>query len=158
MQFLTVYKCSSGNWTRFYRDGQKSTSGPIIQNSNTLFRRWSHKSDQGGGLSEIRPSNGILDFNPKQKNYTISLDDEVESLAITPVTTHGRRHRRYYCRNPEWRTSRRLGIRPWDVYCRRSRCRPDCHLYRRFSRKTPFTKKPIRYSLPESKEHWRHPL
>ena len=44
--------------------------------------------DQGGGLSEIRLSNGILDFNPKQKNYTISLDDEVESLAITPVTTH----------------------------------------------------------------------
>ena len=36
-------------------------------------------------LSNIRLSDGTLDFSPTQKNYTINLDNEVESLAITPV-------------------------------------------------------------------------
>ena len=39
-------------------------------------------------LSDIRVSDGTLDFSPTQNNYTINLDNEVESLAITPVTDH----------------------------------------------------------------------
>ena len=41
-----------------------------------------------GSLSDIRLSDGPLDFSPTQKNYTINLDNDVESLAITPVTDH----------------------------------------------------------------------
>ena len=44
--------------------------------------------DRTGSLSDIRLSDGALDFSPTQKNYTINLDNDVESLAITPVTDH----------------------------------------------------------------------
>lgn len=46
------------------------------------------EADITGGLSDIRLSDGTLDFSRTQKNYTINLDNEVESLAITPVTDH----------------------------------------------------------------------
>ena len=36
----------------------------------------------------MRLSDGTLDFNPTQKNYSINLDNHVESLAITPVVAH----------------------------------------------------------------------
>ena len=39
----------------------------------------------GRGLSAIELSNGTLDLSPSQQYYTLDLDNQVESLAITPV-------------------------------------------------------------------------
>ena len=46
------------------------------------------ESDRMEGLSDIRLSAGTLDFSPTQKNYSINLDNHIESLAITPVVHH----------------------------------------------------------------------
>ena len=66
--------------------GNAVLQGPVESTPDHPVHAEEQEPDRTGLLSDIRVSDGTLDFSPTQKNYSINLDSEVESLAITPVT------------------------------------------------------------------------
>lgn len=65
--------------------GNVGHQGPVESTPDHQLHTEAQEPDGVRGLSDIRLSDGTLEFSPTQKNYTIDLVNEVETLAITPV-------------------------------------------------------------------------
>ena len=65
--------------------GNSVHQGPVESIPDHQLHIEAQGPDRIRGLSDIRLSDGTLEFSPTQKKYTINLGNEVETLAVTPV-------------------------------------------------------------------------
>ena len=66
--------------------GNSVHQGPAESTPDHQLHIEAQGPDRIRGLSDIRLSDGTLEFSPTQKKYTINLGNEVETLAVTPVS------------------------------------------------------------------------